>query len=159
MIIFTQFLEAGLLPWLQNHRSSVLLVLHHQLWFLFLRSDFGGGVRLRDEYDGLRLVLLRDGERDTSEGVNDLARRSPRLGGAPRSLSLPASRRGGVTDLSLPPFRRGGGVIDLSLPPCRRTDVRDLSLAPLRRGGVRDLLRENWRRGAARERDGERDLE
>lgn len=57
-------------------------------------------MRLRDEYDGLRLLrsLLGEGERETSEGVTDLARPAPRLGGVRRSLPLPESLRGGVRE-------------------------------------------------------------
>lgn len=57
-------------------------------------------MRLRDEYDGLRLLrsLLGEGERETSEGVKDLARPAPRLGGVRRSLPLLESLRGGVRE-------------------------------------------------------------
>ena len=57
-------------------------------------------MRLRDEYEGLRLLrsLLGDGEREASEGVMDLARPLFRLGGVCRSLPLPKSLRGGVRE-------------------------------------------------------------
>ena len=57
-------------------------------------------MRLRDEYDGLRLLrsLLGEGERETSEGVLGLARPALRLGGVCRSLPLPEFLRGGVRE-------------------------------------------------------------
>lgn len=51
--------------------------------------DLRGGVGLRDEKEGERLLgrLLGEREREASEGVTDLARLSPNLG-VLRSLSL-----------------------------------------------------------------------
>ena len=81
-------------------------------------------MRLRDEYDRLRLLrcLLREGEREISEGVKDRARPAPRLGGVRRSLLLPESLSGGVRD------RLGEN--------CRRRAVRE-------RDCERDLDRED----------------
>ena len=54
-------------------------------------------MRLRDEYEGLRLLrsLLGEGEREMSEGVIDLALR---LGGVRRSLPLSRPLLGGVRE-------------------------------------------------------------
>lgn len=72
------------------------------------RRYFRGGLGLRDEMEGLRLLrlLLGEREREVSEGVKDLARSSPGLE-VLRPLLLADPRQGGDRD-RLGVYRRLG---------------------------------------------------
>lgn len=106
------------------------------------RRRLAGGVRLREEIEGLRLLrgLLGDGEREASEGVRDLAR-SPRRGLlGPLPLSYPRRAGDGVRVGTRRRYRGRGDSSPLYVLRRGRTGEID-------RERETDLLLENDRRG------------